>query len=106
MVCKQKMFFWRCGRCTVAAHTKCAPWPLIHLKDDEGSAICWRHPSDWLLQNEVYPSASLKVGHILLSITACSVHLIFRQGGIPFYATEKTCCGSHLAVNHMPSVCL
>ncbi|KAF0933606.1 hypothetical protein E2562_018848 [Oryza meyeriana var. granulata] len=52
MVCKQKMFFWRCGRCTVAAHTKCAPWPLIHLKDDQGSAICWRHPSDWLLQNE------------------------------------------------------
>ncbi|PAN06987.1 hypothetical protein PAHAL_1G303300 [Panicum hallii] len=52
MVCKQKMFFWRCGRCTVAAHTKCAPWPMIHLKDDRGSAICWRHPSDWLLQNE------------------------------------------------------
>ncbi|KAL5213291.1 hypothetical protein ABZP36_024138 [Zizania latifolia] len=52
MVCKQKMFFWRCGRCIVAAHTKCAPWPLIHLKDDQGSAICWRHPSDWLLQNE------------------------------------------------------
>ncbi|XP_052145694.1 histone-lysine N-methyltransferase ASHR3-like isoform X2 [Oryza glaberrima] len=52
MVCKQKMFFWRCGRCTVAAHTKCAPWPVIHLKDDQGSAICWRHPSDWLLQNE------------------------------------------------------
>ncbi|XP_047046855.1 histone-lysine N-methyltransferase ASHR3-like [Lolium rigidum] len=52
MVCKQKMFFWRCGRCTVAAHTKCAPWPLIHLKDDQGSAICWRHPSNWLLQNE------------------------------------------------------
>lgn len=54
MVCKQKMFFWRCGRCTVAAHTKCAPWPLIHLKDDQGSAICWRHPSNWLLQNEEY----------------------------------------------------
>uniref|UniRef100_A0ACD5YCN0 Uncharacterized protein n=1 Tax=Avena sativa TaxID=4498 RepID=A0ACD5YCN0_AVESA len=52
MVCKQKMFFWRCGRCTVAAHTKCAPWPLIHLKNDQGSAICWRHPSNWLLQNE------------------------------------------------------
>ncbi|RCV07254.1 hypothetical protein SEVIR_1G233300v4 [Setaria viridis] len=52
MVCKQKMFFWRCGRCTVAAHTKCAPWPVIHLKDNRGSAICWRHPSDWLLQNE------------------------------------------------------
>jgi hypothetical protein len=33
-------------------------------------------------------------------------NLIFRQGGIPFDATEKTCCGSHLAVNHMPSVCL
>ncbi|KAJ1279934.1 hypothetical protein BS78_04G193300 [Paspalum vaginatum] len=52
MVCKQKMFFWRCGRCTVAAHTKCAPWPMVHLKDNQGSAICWRHPSDWLLQNE------------------------------------------------------
>ncbi|CAM0953233.1 unnamed protein product [Alopecurus aequalis] len=52
MVCKQKMFFWRCGRCTVAAHTKCAPWPVIHLKDDQGSSICWRHPANWLLQNE------------------------------------------------------
>ncbi|KAK3154602.1 hypothetical protein QOZ80_2BG0192750 [Eleusine coracana subsp. coracana] len=52
MVCKQKMFFWRCGRCTVSAHTKCAPWPVIHQKDDRGNAICWRHPSDWLLQNE------------------------------------------------------
>ncbi|AQK53525.1 Histone-lysine N-methyltransferase ASHR3 [Zea mays] len=52
MVCKQKMFFWRCGRCTVAAHTKCAPWPVVHLKNDQGSAICWRHPSDWLLQNK------------------------------------------------------
>lgn len=54
MVCKQKMFFWRCGRCTVAAHTKCAPWPVVHLKNDQGSAICWRHPSDWLLQNKEY----------------------------------------------------
>ncbi|CAD6250370.1 unnamed protein product [Miscanthus lutarioriparius] len=52
MICKQKMFFWRCGRCTVAAHTKCAPWPVVHLKDNQGSAICWRHTSDWLLQNE------------------------------------------------------
>ncbi|KAL6633997.1 hypothetical protein ACP70R_026668 [Stipagrostis hirtigluma subsp. patula] len=49
-ICKQKMFFWRCGRCTVSAHTKCAPWPVIH--DDQGTAICWRHPSDWLLQNK------------------------------------------------------
>ncbi|TKW40246.1 hypothetical protein SEVIR_1G233400v4 [Setaria viridis] len=58
IICKQKMFFWRCGRCTVAAHTKCAPWPVIHLKDDRGSAICWRHPSDWLLQNENAESTS------------------------------------------------
>ncbi|CAO2046543.1 unnamed protein product [Urochloa humidicola] len=52
MVCKQKNFFWRCGRCTVAAHTKCAPWPVIHVKEQGGTAICWRHPSNWLLQNE------------------------------------------------------
>ncbi|CAL5020960.1 unnamed protein product [Urochloa decumbens] len=53
MVCKQKHFFWCCGRCTVAAHTKCAPWPVIHVQEHGGrSAICWRHPSNWLLQNE------------------------------------------------------
>ncbi|CAL4968297.1 unnamed protein product [Urochloa decumbens] len=62
IVCKQRLFFWRCARCTVAAHTKCAPWPVVRLKDDEGNAICWKHPSDWLLQNEnADPTSSIEV---------------------------------------------
>ncbi|CAO2046545.1 unnamed protein product [Urochloa humidicola] len=58
IVCKKKIFFWRCARCTVAAHTKCAPWPVVRLKDDGGNAICWKHPSNWLLQNENADSTS------------------------------------------------
>jgi hypothetical protein len=52
MVCTEKESFWRCKLCTVAAHTICAPGPVIELKDDR--AICWRHPSDWLVQNKVH----------------------------------------------------
>ncbi|XP_010914045.1 histone-lysine N-methyltransferase ASHR3 isoform X1 [Elaeis guineensis] len=52
-LCKQK-FYWRCVRCTMAAHPKCAPWPedIIYLTDRPGTLICWRHPSDWRLEKE------------------------------------------------------
>ncbi|KAL9224144.1 hypothetical protein vseg_000210 [Gypsophila vaccaria] len=47
-LCKQK-FFWRCVRCEVASHDKCAAWPeeVIHLSERPGWAVCWRHPKDW-----------------------------------------------------------
>ncbi|KNA23382.1 hypothetical protein SOVF_025220 isoform B [Spinacia oleracea] len=47
-ICKQK-FFWRCVRCEVASHDKCAAWPdkVIHLSERPGWTVCWRHPKDW-----------------------------------------------------------
>lgn len=53
-ICRQRLQ-WRCVRCTVASHDKCAPWPdrVIHLKDQPGRAVCWRHPAKWLLDKQV-----------------------------------------------------
>ncbi|XP_078165535.1 histone-lysine N-methyltransferase ASHR3-like [Carex rostrata] len=52
MICK-KVKNWRCVKCTVAAHTKCAPWKEHILALQGGKqAVCWRHPSNWQLQNE------------------------------------------------------
>ncbi|XP_023531339.1 histone-lysine N-methyltransferase ASHR3-like isoform X2 [Cucurbita pepo subsp. pepo] len=47
-ICKQRLH-WKSIRCTLASHDKCAPWPdkVVHLKNQPGTAICWRHPSDW-----------------------------------------------------------
>ncbi|KAF3452908.1 hypothetical protein FNV43_RR03341 [Rhamnella rubrinervis] len=52
-ICKQKLH-WRCVRCPIASHDKCAAWPdeVIHLKDQPGKAICWRHPTDWRLDRK------------------------------------------------------
>lgn len=53
-ICKQKAY-WRCTRCLVAAHTKCAPWPdkVIYPISQPGRAVCWRHPTDWRLEKKV-----------------------------------------------------
>ncbi|KAF3338531.1 histone-lysine N-methyltransferase ASHR3-like protein [Carex littledalei] len=52
MICKE-VNNWRCVKCTVAAHTKCAPWEEHVLTLEGGKqAVCWRHPSNWQLQNE------------------------------------------------------
>ncbi|XP_044463656.1 histone-lysine N-methyltransferase ASHR3 [Mangifera indica] len=52
-ICRQKLQ-WRCVRCEIASHDKCAPWSdkVIHLKDQPGRAICWRHPADWKLDQK------------------------------------------------------
>ncbi|KAJ9141254.1 hypothetical protein P3X46_031808 [Hevea brasiliensis] len=52
-ICKQK-FHWRCVRCSVASHDKCGPWPdkVIHLINQQGRAICWRHPTNWRLDKK------------------------------------------------------
>ncbi|KAM6552989.1 hypothetical protein CsatB_013751 [Cannabis sativa] len=54
-LCKLKKPNWRCVKCTMASHDKCAAWPdeVISLKDQKGKAICWRHPADWRLDREV-----------------------------------------------------
>ncbi|XP_039686495.1 histone-lysine N-methyltransferase ASHR3 isoform X1 [Medicago truncatula] len=58
-ICKQKLNLLRCVRCTVAFHTKCAPWPeaVIRLEDHPGQAVCWRH-SDWRLDKKEQPDTS------------------------------------------------
>ncbi|PKI52385.1 hypothetical protein CRG98_027311 [Punica granatum] len=48
---------WRCVRCTIASHDKCAPWPnkVVHLKNHPGRAVCWRHLHDWrLIEKEIF----------------------------------------------------
>ncbi|XP_047323284.1 histone-lysine N-methyltransferase ASHR3 [Impatiens glandulifera] len=46
-LCKRKPD-WHCVKCTLASHKECAPFPehVIHLKDQPGQAICWRHHID------------------------------------------------------------
>ncbi|KAL8493126.1 hypothetical protein ACS0TY_024365 [Phlomoides rotata] len=45
-LCKQKYHLWRCIRCPIAFHDKCAPFPehVVYFPDRPGEAICWRHP--------------------------------------------------------------
>ncbi|XP_010438120.1 PREDICTED: histone-lysine N-methyltransferase ASHR3-like isoform X2 [Camelina sativa] len=47
-LCKGRAL-WRCIKCPMAAHDKHSPWPeeILHLKDQPGKAVCWRHPTDW-----------------------------------------------------------
>ncbi|KAK3024867.1 hypothetical protein RJ639_044479 [Escallonia herrerae] len=44
-VCKQKMKLWRCVKCELASHDKCAAFPqgVLQFHDQPGKAICWRH---------------------------------------------------------------
>ncbi|KAF6152190.1 hypothetical protein GIB67_019412 [Kingdonia uniflora] len=48
-ICKQNRS-WRCTRCTMASHKKCAPWPwqekVTPLANQPGR-VCWKHPTDW-----------------------------------------------------------
>ncbi|XP_058067820.1 histone-lysine N-methyltransferase ASHR3-like isoform X2 [Magnolia sinica] len=45
---------WRCIRCTIAAHSKCAPWPdnIIYPINQPRQAVCWKHPTDWRLEKK------------------------------------------------------
>ena len=62
-ICKQIPNWW-CVRWTMASHNKCMAWlaKVIHLKDEPGKAVCWRHPADWRLDRKVnffFPSLPL-----------------------------------------------
>ncbi|KAL2982673.1 hypothetical protein AAZX31_12G000200 [Glycine max] len=56
--CRFLKKLFRCVRCKIAFHSKCAPWSdsVLQLKDHLGHAVCWRHPSDWRLDRK--PDAS------------------------------------------------
>ncbi|WOL08616.1 histone-lysine N-methyltransferase ASHR3-like isoform X1 [Canna indica] len=81
-VCKQKAF-WRCVRCEVAAHPKCAPWPMdvIYLKNRPGRAVCWRHPSDWRLEKE-HADLTSDVGEAFLRLPLPYADQEFKMGSI------------------------
>ncbi|XP_065848560.1 histone-lysine N-methyltransferase ASHR3 [Euphorbia lathyris] len=52
-ICNQK-FYWRCVRCPIASHDKCGAWPdkVIHFMNQPRRALCWRHPTNWLLDKK------------------------------------------------------
>lgn len=93
-ICKQRVD-WRCVRCSIASHDKCAAWPdeVIYLKDRPGKAVCWRHPTDWredrkvnfffpssVISSHVYPCISSWVLHhtwhtvYLLILMSCKIY--------------------------------
>ncbi|XP_060171692.1 uncharacterized protein LOC132602903 isoform X2 [Lycium barbarum] len=59
-VCNKKIHLWRCIRCPLASHDKCAAFPehVVHLNDQPGRVICWKHPSDWRLLEKHEASTS------------------------------------------------
>ncbi|KAM2542976.1 hypothetical protein TB2_022346 [Malus domestica] len=63
-ICKQRVD-WRCVRCSIASHDKCAAWPdeVIYLKDRPGKAVCWRHPTDWREDRKEQYKSAMSVAH-------------------------------------------
>ncbi|KAH6818540.1 SET domain group 4 [Perilla frutescens var. frutescens] len=61
-LCKQKNHLWRCIRCPIACHDKCAAFPehVVHIPDQPGEVICWKHPIDWHLEKHEVPANSMK----------------------------------------------
>ncbi|KAL3362674.1 hypothetical protein AABB24_012135 [Solanum stoloniferum] len=61
-VCNKKIHLWRCIRCPLASHDKCAAFPehVVHLNDQPGRVICWKHPSDWRLEKHEAPASNLE----------------------------------------------
>ncbi|VFQ95173.1 unnamed protein product [Cuscuta campestris] len=53
-VCNKMNHIWRCIKCLMASHEKCAAFPeyVVHLTSHPGQAICWKHHADWRLQKE------------------------------------------------------
>ncbi|CAK9171388.1 unnamed protein product [Ilex paraguariensis] len=53
-LCKQKFHLWRCARCKLASHDKCAAFPehVIYFHDQPGRVVCWKHPTDWRFQKK------------------------------------------------------
>ncbi|KAK6783634.1 hypothetical protein RDI58_017088 [Solanum bulbocastanum] len=92
-VCNKKIHLWRCIRCPLASHDKCAAFPehVIHLNDQPGRVICWKHPSDWRLEkvNLFFCSStqtdvscfisSMKPQQVIWSLESISDSLILLQ---------------------------
>ncbi|KVH93720.1 AWS-like protein [Cynara cardunculus var. scolymus] len=61
-LCKKKSHLWRCSKCDLASHEKCAAYPEYILHSDEKPAeiICWRHSTDWPPLKSVVPTSSIE----------------------------------------------
>lgn len=61
-LCKQKNHLLRCIRCPIACHDKCAAFPehVVHIPDQPGEVICWKHPTDWRLEKHKLPPNNMK----------------------------------------------
>ncbi|XP_024960491.1 histone-lysine N-methyltransferase ASHR3 isoform X1 [Cynara cardunculus var. scolymus] len=48
-LCKKKIHLWRCSRCHLASHDKCAAYPEYVLRSNDlpSQTVCWRHATDW-----------------------------------------------------------
>ncbi|XP_042047676.1 histone-lysine N-methyltransferase ASHR3-like [Salvia splendens] len=57
-LCKQKNHLWRCIRCPIACHDKCAAFPehVVRIPNQPGEVICWKHPNDWRLEKHEVPA--------------------------------------------------
>ncbi|KAK3006144.1 hypothetical protein RJ639_016222 [Escallonia herrerae] len=61
-VCKQKMKLWRCVKCELASHDKCAAFPqsVLQFHDQPGRAICWRHTNCHLEKQHAAPEKDIQ----------------------------------------------
>ncbi|KAK3221654.1 hypothetical protein Dsin_008679 [Dipteronia sinensis] len=75
-ICQQKLQ-WRCVRCPMASHDKCAPWPekVIRFKDQPGRVVCWRHPANWRLDKQ----------H---AVATCDIEEVFCRLPLPYDVEE------------------
>ncbi|KAJ0491648.1 putative [histone H3]-lysine(4) N-trimethyltransferase chromatin regulator PHD family [Helianthus annuus] len=74
--CKKKSALWRCSRCDLASHEKCAPFPEYVIRSDErpGEIICWRHSTD---------SPPIKC-----AVPASSIQEVFGRLTVPYVEKE------------------
>lgn len=59
-LCKKKFHLWRCSKCHLASHDKCAAYPehVLHSKDSPLQKICWRH--NWPPLKPAVPTNSIE----------------------------------------------
>ncbi|KAL8265406.1 hypothetical protein R6Q59_023536 [Mikania micrantha] len=61
-LCKKSFHLWRCSRCHLASHDKCAAYPeyVLHSNNHPWKKICWRHAIDWPPLKPAVPTSSIE----------------------------------------------
>ncbi|XP_076909671.1 histone-lysine N-methyltransferase ASHR3-like [Bidens hawaiensis] len=59
-LCKKSNHIWRCSKCYIASHDKCAAFPeyVLHSSDHPSQAICWKH--EWPPSKPAVPTNSIE----------------------------------------------